>query len=324
MKIVIFNYEKRRVLTVNMRNEDMMIVSIGEILFDQFPDYRRIGGAPFNVAAHLSSFGLKTDFITRVGKDEDGEKLRSVVESYGLNPELIQEDPVHPTGLVKVSLDRSGNAQFQILKPVAYDFLEAIPEARDRVSCADLIYVGTLIQRTPTGFETVHSLLDHRKATAAVLCDINLRPGCYTGKSIRETLKKTDILKLNREELHTISRILSGPEKEEDMLSWLLDAFGFRMISVTADADGSRLITPDRTYSIKPESSLSIRDTVGAGDAYAAVLAAGILLKWEPEKILESATDFAGKVCTLKGALPREPEFYQSIKKNVSGDIKNA
>lgn len=301
-----------------------MIVSIGEILFDQFPDYRRIGGAPFNVAAHLSSFGLKTDFITRVGKDEDGEKLRSVIESYGLNPKLIQEDVVYPTGRVDVTLDPKGNARFQIIRPVAYDFLEVTPDALDRVSRADLIYVGTLIQRSARGFDTVHTLLKHRKPSALVLCDINLRPGCYTEKSIRETLKKTDILKLNREELQTISRILSGPENEEDSLSWLLDAFGFRMISVTADADGSRLITPDRTYSIKPESSLHIRDTVGAGDAYAAVLAAGILLKWEPEKILESATDFAGKVCTLKGALPGEPEFYQSIKKNISGDIKNA
>jgi fructokinase len=298
----------------------MMIVSIGEILFDQFPDYRRIGGAPFNVAAHLSSFGLKTDFITRVGNDKDGDELRSVISSYGLDPKLVQEDAVYPTGRVEVTLDPKGNARFQIIRPVAYDFLEVTPEALDRVSRADLIYVGTLIQRSPRGFDTVHTLLQHRKPTALVLCDINLRPDCYTEKTIRETLKKTDILKLNREEMQILSQLFSGPEQEEEMLTWLMDSFSFRMISLTADADGSRLMTPKGSYSMKPKAELSIRDTVGAGDAYASVLAAGILLNWDPEKILKNATDFAGKVCTLKGALPESPGFYTPIKKEIHGD----
>jgi len=320
MKIVIFNYKKGWVLTVQWCREDMMIVSIGEILFDQFPDYRRIGGAPFNVAAHLSSFGLKTDFITRVGNDKDGDELRSVVSSYGLDPGLVQEDAAYPTGRVEVALDPKGNARFQIIRPVAYDFLEVTPEALDRVSRADLIYVGTLIQRSARGFETVHSLLKHRNPTALVLCDINLRPDCYTEKTIRETLKKTDILKLNREELQTLSQLFSRPEQEEEMLTWLMDSFSFRMISLTADADGSRLMTSRGSYSMKPKAALSIRDTVGAGDAYASVLAAGILLNWDPEKILKNATDFAGKVCTLKGALPEAPGFYTSIKKEIHGD----
>ncbi len=117
-----------------------------------------------------------------------------------------------------------------------------------------------------------------------------------------------------------LSQLFLGPEDEKEMLSWLMDSFSLQMISMTADADGSRLMIPNGSYSMKPNTSLSIRDTVGAGDAYASVLAAGILLNWDLEKILKKATDFAGKVCTLKGALPEAPDFYTSIKKEINGD----
>ena len=42
----------------------------GEVLFDHFPDGRRVlGGAPFNVAWHLQAFGEAPRFISRVGAD---------------------------------------------------------------------------------------------------------------------------------------------------------------------------------------------------------------------------------------------------------------
>jgi fructokinase len=320
MKIVIFNHEKGWVLTVNIRNEDIMIVSIGEILFDQFPDYRRIGGAPFNVAAHLSSFGLESAFISRVGNDEDGKTLRSVVSSYGLNPDFIQIDPHHPTGKVNVILDDAGNARFDICEGVAYDFIEIKDEIKKRVSRADMIYFGTLIQRTENGFRTVHDLLSMRKPSAWTLCDINLRPGCYSEKIIRETLSLTDILKLNRDELQEVSRMLSGPERDKAITEWLMEKYQIRMISLTAGSEGSSLTTSDKVYFTKPDSSVTIKDTVGAGDAYASVVAAGILKDWDPQKILKTASRFAGKVCTIKGALPGDLDFYDDIKQEMTGD----
>ena len=58
-----------------------------------------------------------------------------------------------------------------------------------------------------------------------------------------------------------------------------------------------------------------VRDTVGAGDAYAAVLAGGLLKKWEPEKILKTASRFAGRICGIDGAIPANRSFYDEIKK---------
>ncbi len=49
-------------------------VCFGEILYDVFPDEERIGGAPLNVAARLSSLGVDTRIISRVGTDQKGSK----------------------------------------------------------------------------------------------------------------------------------------------------------------------------------------------------------------------------------------------------------
>lgn len=300
-----------------------MIISIGEILFDQFPDMRRIGGAPFNVAAHLKSFGFDTTFISRVGRDKDGEELISAVSSYGLNPSYIQRDPLHPTGKVNISLDENGNATFNICKDTAYDFLELTTDMIEKISQADLIYFGTLIQRTTRkSFLTLHELLSLRKPSARTLCDINLRPGCYTKKTIFETLCVTDVLKLNREECKKVSDLLSGPDHETDIIHWLIHEFDIRMVSLTEDSDGSRLISKEGSFITQAEKLPIVRDTVGAGDAYAAVLAGGLLKKWEPEKLLKTASRFAGKICTIQGALPRDPDFYREIKQEMTGEAR--
>lgn len=292
-------------------------------MFDQFPDERRIGGAPFNVAAHLKSFGFDTIFISRVGRDKDGEELISAVSSYGLDPAFIQKDPDHPTGKVNVSLDKDGNATFKICEDTAYDFLQETSDIKEKISQADMIYFGTLIQRTTKkSFETLHELLTMRKSSALTLCDINLRPGCYTNKTILETLYVTDILKLNREELKKVSILLSGPDLEDDIINWLMDKFQIQMVSLTADSEGSRLISKEGSFITQAEKLPVVRDTVGAGDAYAAVLAGGLLKKWEPEKLLKTASRFAGKICTIQGALPRDPDFYREIKQEMTGEAR--
>ena len=55
-------------------------------------------------------------------------------------------------------------------------------------------------------------------------------------------------------------------------------------------------------------------DSVGAGDAYAAMLAAGLLKGWQPEEILRKASMFATRVCEIKGAIPDSASFYEPLK----------
>ena len=73
------------------------IVGIGEVLWDVYPDGRKVaGGAPFNFAFHCHQLGHSAVIVSRVGDDELGRELRERVRELGLSDEFIQTDRGHP------------------------------------------------------------------------------------------------------------------------------------------------------------------------------------------------------------------------------------
>ena len=174
-----------------------MILVIWEILFDEFPNYRRLGGAPFNFAYHLKHFGFNVRFISKIGIDDAGKEILSKLELARFELADIQIDDVHPSGSVNVSLDTSGAPQYDILTGVAYDYIEFIPEYHSKlIDESQIIYFGSLIQRTMAGFNNLRAFVSHNSLEILNFYDINLRPGCYNHTIIEQSLIKTDILKL--------------------------------------------------------------------------------------------------------------------------------
>ena len=301
-----------------------MILSIGEILFDVFPKYRRIGGAPFNFAHHLKGLGFPVRFVSRVGKDENGWKILSLLEKAGFRSEDVQIDPTHPTGTVAVDLDDQGIPQFTIRQEVAYDHLtfdESIGEILDERP--SLIYYGSLIQRTDSGFSTLHQILSRRHRQSRCLYDMNLRPGCEKPRLIERSLTEADILKLNDEELKTAAEMFGFSADGPDAAAAMMPRFGLSMVALTRGAEGSELyVGRDRFGTAAPKPS-SVADTVGAGDAYTAMLAAGILEGWEPERILSTAARFASRICSIEGAIPEDMEFYRDFRREMKGSAND-
>ena len=291
-----------------------MIVSIGEILFDQFPDYRRIGGAPFNFAAHMKGLGFDTAFVSRVGDDVNGSLLLEEVARRNLDREYIQVDTDHPTGEVLIQLDQDRNATFNILENVAYDHIEMTPSVLSALDNADFIYFGTLIQRTEHGFSSIQDMLAMKKKNTVGMYDINLRPNCYSTRIIQESLKYTDILKLNIDELKEVGSMLYNNRNEDECVQSLFQDYPIRLISLTGGSTGSKMLTPDKEYVAEPDHSIKVVDTVGAGDAYSSIVAAGFIKGWDPRQILDLATRFSTKVCTIEGAIPDDPSFYSEFR----------
>ena len=145
------------------------------------------------------------------------------------------------------------------------------------------------------------------------LYDINLRPRCFTKAIIIESLKQSDVLKLNDEELEIIKQMFGLEKKSRAVIEFLMIKFDIEMISVTKGEKGSCLYIKDEEYCIEPNRTRKIVDTVGAGDAYTAILAIGYLNKWHPERILTVATDFASSICENEGAVPSSKRFYEKI-----------
>ncbi len=291
-----------------------MILVIGEILFDIFPEYKRMGGAPFNFASHLKSSGFPVIFASRIGRDENGRKILEQIEKQGFDPKYIQQDEHYETGHVRVTLDRQGVPDFNIVADVAYDHITYSGEIAAAIKQQPrLIYYGTLLQRTSSGADTILKIFENKPDKAVCFCDINLRPKCYSRNVIETSLTHCDILKLNSDEFEIITEMFGYGNGEKAAVEQLMKNFDIEWVSLTRGAGQSTLYTRQGDYSAGSGQVAHMADTVGAGDAYAAVLAAGYMLGWPPERILSRAARFAAAICSITGAIPDEKAFYRDF-----------
>ena len=288
---------------------------MGEILFDMFPHGRRLGGAPFNFAFHLHHLDGPVRFMSRIGDDDEGRAILAFLEAQGFPTGDLQLDPVNPTGRVAVTLDAADSPQFDILPGMAYDALESTAAIADYVAegCR-LIYFGSLIQRTPRGARTVQRILAQRSAGAKCLFDVNLRPGCYTADTLRDSLRTADVVKLNEEELARLGAMEAIEGGLDGRVAALQERFAIETVAITRGAEGSSLFVGDTRYDAQPPAEIFVKDTVGAGDAFAAVLAMGLLGAWPAERILARATRLAAAICGIDGAVPSDPTFYDRFR----------
>jgi len=296
-----------------------VIVVIGEILIDIFQDYERIGGAPFNFAFHLKKLGFPVRFFTRVGNDRHGKRIIDMLEKNGFDLADVQMDSRHSTGTVRVDLDQRGIPHFDIRANVAYDQLDLNIADVPGAAGADMIYFGTLLQRTDAACRQVQRFLSHIKKGARRFCDINLRPPHVNPDAVAGSLRHADLLKVNEAELADIQRAFDGPTEENDVMPWLMETFEIDAVALTRGSRGSLFYCHDETITSPTVPSPSIVDTVGAGDGYAAILAAGCMQQIPWAETLRQASDFAARICGIAGAVPDYDTFYNEFRRLTKG-----
>jgi fructokinase len=286
------------------------VLLFGEALVDEFPGARPLGGAPFNVACHLRALGASPLFVTRVGRDADGRRLLRAMDRRGLDTRGVQRDAGHSTARAVVR-EGPGGPSFVIPEQQAFDFIDGA-EARAAVGSETprLVYFGTLAQRRDVSREALVSLLD--EVAGARFLDVNLRSPWFDRDVVEASLDRATIVKMNEGEATEIASLLDLPPHDRSFRRALAERFGLEGLVVTRGPDGAIHRGPQgaETRVTPPRTRRRIVDTVGAGDAFAAVQILGILRGWEPETSLSRADAFAGAVCRLRGALPRRSSFY--------------
>ena len=191
-----------------------------------------------------------------------------------------------------------------------------MPEAHSEfIRKTQLIYFGSLVQRSKAGYENLQNIIARKSPPAVCFYDINLRPGCYNNTAIKKSLTRTNILKLNEEELDSLKQSLFFKENHPDFIHYLMGTYPLDIVSLTKGHMGSELYSNKDCYRLDTVKDAKVVDTVGAGDAYAAMLAAGFLRGWRPQKILERASMFASHICEIKGAIPDSPSFYKPFRR---------
>lgn len=286
------------------------VIAFGEALVDRFRDRDIPGGAPFNVACHLAAFGVHPVLLTRIGKDAPGARLLGAVHARGLDTRGLQRDPVRPTGTVEVGETRDGHV-FDILPDQAYDHIHAGLARMIGLSVHPaMIYFGTLAQRGDSR-RALRALLDAVDAHAFL--DVNLRDPWVDVEALRESLRRADTVKLNEDELIRIAgHFVPDAATVQACASLLITGFALRRVVVTRGAAGAWTLDADgRIESAPGAPAPRLVDTVGAGDAFAAVFMLGRLYGWPVAQRLARADAFARAVCGLRGAVPDTPDFYR-------------
>ena len=270
----------------------------GEVLFDHFPDGRRVlGGAPFNVAWHLQAFGEAPFLVSRVGDDEEGDEVRSAMRAWGMDPAGLQTDPELPTGRVRVYIE-DDEPSYDIVHPSAWDAIDD-PDCPSG-GCA-LLYHGSLALRDAISRRACDAL--RARCPAIVFIDVNLRPPWYHAERLLAGLEGAHWVKLNRDELDELA---PGATARDFMAS-----LGLRGLLLTEGSRGARLLTADGAeFTARPGGDVEVVDTVGAGDAMASIMILGLLRGWPLQLTLDRAQAFASAIVGRRGATVRDPAFY--------------
>jgi len=289
-------------------NAPLTIVGLGELLWDLFPAGRQLGGAPANFAYCSHLLGDNGTVVSRVGADELGNDIRESLATFGLSDDFVQSDDEHPTGTVKVKLDKAGQPDFAITYPSAWDFLEWNAPLQHLAKSADAVAFGTLAQRSPQSKNTIRTFLDELRPEAAKVFDVNLRQSFYSTEVLRESISRATIVKLNQDEVPKVAALLELPAK--DLRSFgreILQAFRLPLICITRGEKGSLLISATEEHN-HPGYRVRVRDAVGAGDAFTAGLVSQVL----HGASLGEANDFASRmgawVASNSGAMPPVPD----------------
>jgi len=283
-----------------------MIVGIGELLWDVYPDGRKVaGGAPFNFAFHCQQLGHEAAIVSRVGDDELGRELREEVKRLGISDEFIQTDRDHPTGTVRVTVDDGGQPSYEIVEDVAWDYIEWGPSLDLLKLRAIALCFGTLASRHPITRETVEQIISPWTRGAdpkVIVCDINLRQTGPNSDFISSAIGGSDWVKLNEGELKAItepSRMWSGA------IEPTIDHFFSNHVVIVTRGSKGCIVSHNGEHFHEPPVPARVVDTVGAGDAFTAAMVCLHLEGRSLQECARFANHYAARVCEHQGGTPR-------------------
>jgi fructokinase len=283
-----------------MMTSNATAIAYGEVLWDLLPDGALPGGAPMNVAYHLQQWGVKAGMISRIGTDEWGQQLLDFLNNKKIDTHLLQTDEQLSTGVVQVDLDERGHASYDIVEPVAWDNIHSEAAAKTAVKNADALVFGSLACRNSRSRDTLMELIQESSFN---VFDVNLRPPHYTKELIETLLQRSQLVKMNDDELKIISAWYSEAEHEIDQMQAIQDQFQLQGLVVTKGGDGASMLHASGYYR-QGGFPAKVKDTIGSGDSFLAGFLSKHLLQKDIQECLEFACKLGAFIATQKGATP--------------------
>ena len=287
------------------------------MLWDLLPSGSQLGGAPANFAYFASLLGEEGIVASRVGRDDLGNEAVNRIAGKGLSTAAIQRDEAHPTGTVGVTIGADGQPDFTINGGVAWEHMAWTPEWSTLAARSDAVCYGTVSRHGAKSTAAVTAFLDALRPSALRLFDVNLRQDRYSPALLQDSFQRAHAVKLNDEELRTVCPLLDlGNAGLESMARRLLKAYELELVCVTRGAEGSLLVTSSETVG-HPGVPVDVVDTIGAGDAFTAVLASGLLRGVPLSRVSEAANRLGSWVASRTGAMPKADDAVCSAVRDI-------
>ncbi|MEI6145053.1 MAG: carbohydrate kinase [Methylococcales bacterium] len=278
------------------------VLCFGEVLFDVFPAYKKIGGAPLNVALRLASLGINVQIISRIGNDASGKELLAFIEASNISTETLQIDQSLSTGEVLVQLDNQGSATYSINYPVAWDNIELTSLTCNATRNAEVFVFSSLVCRDERSYNSLQKLL---KIANYKIFDVNLRAPFYSKELLINLMQQADFLKFNDDELYEISGYLKSPYASlEENIVFIAERTQTKSICVTKGRHGALQYYNQQFY-FNNGYEVIVADTVGAGDSFLAGLISQLIDHVEPQQALNFACALGAMVASHEGANPK-------------------
>lgn len=290
-----------------MSVNESVIVGLGEILWDVFPDGPRFGGAPANFACHVAGLGARAEMVSAVGTDPFGDQAVAILQERNVGTSGVQRHENRPTGTVDVTLDEAGHASYEFAAETAWD---SIPWSDDLVRLAGgvgAVCFGTLGQRSDTSRETIQRFVSATPAGALRTFDINLRPPFVTDSVVLRSLELANVVKLNEDELSVLAKLCGLSGSDQEMLRTLAQKFDLQAAALTRGPEGAVLLRGNE-ISVSSGVDVQVVDTVGAGDSFTAAFVVGLIRGDDLDAINDRASRVAAFVCSQSGATPALPD----------------
>ncbi len=294
------------------------IVGIGEALWDLLPQGAALGGATLNAALHAHQLAVRVGgrgvVVSRVGQDGRGDQVVSELEQRGMTTWYLQRDPDRPTGIVYVDVDAGGEPSFDIVRDVAWDWMQYDPDLDDLAHSTDAVCFGSLAQRVGESRSTIYRFLNDARR-AIKLFDVNLRQDYYDQRVIRRSCELASIVKMNESELPVVVGLLgmdisAGEDDHDATVRRLMERYHVNHVALTRGERGTLLYTAEGRYegTVPTYERAEHADSVGAGDACTAGLLYGMVRRWPLERTLELANHLGAYVASQPGAVPVMPD----------------
>lgn len=253
----------------------MKALVFGEVLWDVFPNEKKLGGAPMNFCAHIAKLGAESYLYSAVGKDELGDAVFESMDKLGLKKDFVAVNPQKSTGVCNVTLDEYGEPSYDLVFDVAYDNISA---SNTEIECInshkfDVLYFGSLAQRNNVSANTLKQITESC-SFKEVFCDINIRQNYYSKELIEECFRRSTIIKINRDELElakTLEIVSAECRMIKDACEELCSKFDLKVVIVTLDSDGAAAYSHnEKTLYMSERQPATLVSAVGAGDSFSA------------------------------------------------------